>query len=189
MGGGPGWSQFSSGSSVRHGCRRLICFEHTPSPRLEDGWASRRAELGSEPRPLCPGLLVGGDNPMLRDRHASAALWLNQPSWARGQQAAWEWLGSKSRLWAHLPQGQDVAWDPGGWRFPPLSSCPHSQMLQAQAVSQQERVGETPAAQGKAPYESRAALQAATFDICPPLDSCQGPATQPGLAWGTRARD
>lgn len=161
-----------------------------PRPGRQGGWASGWAELGSERRPLCPGLRLppcGWGRPHAKGQTCPCGS--VSPAGPAGQQAAWEWLGSKSRLWAHLPQGQAMAWDPGGWRFPPLSSCPHSQMLQAQAASQQERVGETPAAQGKAPYETRAALQAATFDICPLLDSCQGPAAQPGLAWGTSARD
>lgn len=98
------------------------------------------------------------------------------------EQAAREWLGSKSRPRAHLPQGQDVAWDPGGWRFPPLSSCTRSQMLQAQAGGGGERL-QLPGSRPR--IRTRAAPQAPTSDIYPlPGQLPVVAAVQPCLAWG-----
>lgn len=106
---------------------------------------------------------------MLRDRPAPLALGFSQHSWAGGRAGRPGMAGKQVQAQAHLPQGKDVAWDPGGWRFPPLGSCTGSQMLQARRCLSAGGGRERLQLPGSRPcIRTRAAPQAPTSDIYPP---------------------
>lgn len=111
---------------------------------------------------------------MLRDRPAPMGLRFS-PAGPAGEQAAWERLGSQARPWAHFPQGQDVAWDPGRRRFPPLGSCTRNAPSPG-GVSQQEGVGADSSCLGQDPASGPGQLhRRPPLTSLHHLDSCQWP--------------